>query len=86
MKLIIPLENKSLNSPVCPSFGRTHLFVLYDTEIRTHKFLDNSAASSQGGAGIKAAQMLLDNGAEAIVTHRCGGNAAAVFAAAGKAV
>ncbi len=83
MKLIVPVENKSLDAPVCPSFGRTPLYVLVDTENGNHEFLDNAAAASQGGAGIKAAQMLVDSGAAAIITYRCGENAAQVLNAAG---
>lgn len=82
MKLIIPVETKSLDASICPSFGRTPLFVLFDTESGQHEFLDNSAAASQGGAGIKAAQMLVDSGAKALITYRCGENAAEVLNAA----
>jgi predicted Fe-Mo cluster-binding NifX family protein len=56
--------------------------VSYDTETGNHEFLDNSAATSQGGAGIKASQMLVDHGAKAIITYRCGDNAAQVLNAA----
>ncbi len=79
MKLIVPVESKSLDAPVCPSFGRTPLFVLFDTGNGSHEFLDNAAAASQGGAGIKAAQMLADSGASALITYRCGENAAKVL-------
>jgi predicted Fe-Mo cluster-binding NifX family protein len=82
MKVIVPVESKSLDAPVCPSFGRTPLFVLFDTESGNHEFLDNGAAASQGGAGIKAAQMLVDSGAAALITYRCGENAAEVLNAA----
>ncbi len=82
MKLIVPLESKSLDAPVCPSFGRAPLFVLFDTQSGEHEFLNNEAASSQGGAGIKAAQMLVDSGAMALITYRCGENAARVLSAA----
>jgi predicted Fe-Mo cluster-binding NifX family protein len=82
MKLIVPVESKSLDVPVCPSFGRTPLYVSFDTETGSHEFLDNSAATSQGGAGIKASQMLADHGAKAIITYRCGDNAAQVLNAA----
>jgi predicted Fe-Mo cluster-binding NifX family protein len=44
--------------------------------------MDNSAAASQGGAGIKAAQNIVDHGAEAIISPRCGENAAEVLNAA----
>lgn len=79
MKIIVPVEEKSLDTLVCPSFGRTPHFLLFNTENGEHEFLDNSAAASQGGAGIKAAQMLVDNGAEAVITYRCGENAAEVL-------
>jgi predicted Fe-Mo cluster-binding NifX family protein len=82
MKIVIPLESRSLDVPVCPSFGRTPLFVLVDTEKDTEEFLDNGAAASQGGAGIKAAQMIVDQGAVAVITYRLGQNAADVLTAA----
>ena len=82
MKLALPVESKSLDVSVCLSFGRTPFYVLFDTETGNHEFLDNSAAASQGGAGIKAAQMLVDHGVSAVITYRCGDNAAQVLNAA----
>lgn len=82
MKLIIPVETKSFDAPVCPSFGRAPIFMLFDTESGNHEFIDNIAASSQGGAGIKAVQILADSGAAALITYRCGENAAEVLNAA----
>jgi predicted Fe-Mo cluster-binding NifX family protein len=82
MKLAIPAEAGSPDSAVCPSFGRTPFFALYDTETGHYEFLDNSAAASEGGAGIKAAQLLVDCGANAVITFRCGNNAAQVLNAA----
>ena len=79
MKIALPVEEKILNIPVCVSFGRTPLFVLFDTESGEYEFIDNSAAASQGGAGIKAAQLLADNGANVIITIRCGENAVEVL-------
>lgn len=82
LKLIVPVESKSVETPVCPSFGRTPYFALIDTENGKQEFLDNSAVASQGGAGIKAAQMLVDSGAKVLITFRCGENAAEVLKAA----
>lgn len=45
-------------------------------------YLNNSAAASQGGAGIKAAQFIVDNGVNALFTPRCGKNAADIINAA----
>lgn len=79
MKIAIPVESESFEVPVCPSFGRTPLFALADTETGTQMFLDNTAAASEGGAGIKASQMLADHGVNAVVTYRCGENAVQVL-------
>ena len=83
MKVIIPVDNKNQDTSVCPSFGRTPFFMLFDTETQNCQFIDNSAAASQGGAGIKAAQTLVDSGAKALITYRCGQNAADVLNAGG---
>lgn len=82
MKIATPIEDKTLETNVCQSFGRTLFFLIYDTETKESVFLDNSAAASQGGAGIKAAQMIVDNKAGALLTPRCGENAAEVTKAA----
>jgi predicted Fe-Mo cluster-binding NifX family protein len=82
MKIAIPVEGKALEANVCQSFGRTPYFLIYDTESKGSLFIDNSAAASQGGAGIKAAQTIVDNSADALLTPRCGENAAEVIKAA----
>lgn len=82
MKIAMPLDEKNLNSAVCPSFGRTPYFLIYNTETDESSFLDNSAIASQGGAGIKAAQVLVDNDVKVLLTPRCGENAEAVLSKA----
>lgn len=79
MKITIPVEENSTDTKVCMSFGRTPYFLLYDTDTQKTVYLDNIAASSQGGAGIKAAQMLVDNKIDVVITPRCGENAAKVL-------
>jgi len=78
MRIAIPVDDGS----VCVSFGRTPYFMLYDTENNESSFINNSAANSQGGAGIKAAQIIVDNDADILITPRCGQNAAEVLTAA----
>lgn len=79
MKIAIPVDEKSIESSVCTSFGRTPYFLIYDTGINESTFIDNSAAESAGGAGIKAAQIIVDNKAHILLTPRCGENAAEVL-------
>lgn len=79
MKIAIPSEGKTLDSLVCKSFGRTYFFILIDSESMDFEVIDNTAVSSQGGAGIKAAQTIVDNGASIVITYSCGQNAADVL-------
>ncbi len=82
MKIALPVEENSLQSKVCISFGRTPYFLIYDVETKQSDFIDNSAAASQGGAGIKAAQAIVDTGSKVLITPRCGENAEEVLSAA----
>ena len=82
MKIAIPVDEKTLKSNICVSFGRTPYFLIHDTETEENVFIDNSAAASTGGAGIKAAQMIVDNQANVLLTPRCGENAVDVLKSA----
>lgn len=79
MKIIIPVESKNEDTLICPSFGRAPFFMIFDTDSKKTDFIENSAANSQGGAGIKAAQILVDSGAKVLITYRCGQNASDVL-------
>ena len=82
MKIMIPADENSVQSKICVSFGRAPYFLLHDTDLNESKYIENTAAESQGGAGIKAAQIIVDNKAEVLITPRCGENAAEVLNAA----
>lgn len=83
MKVAIPVDVQSLDGAVAENFGRAANFLFYDTETKAAEYLDNSAVMSTGGAGIKAAQAVVDAGAQALIAPRCGENAAKVLQAAG---
>lgn len=82
MKIAIPVDEKKIESKVCVSFGRAPYFLIYDMDTRESEFIENTAAISTGGAGIKAAQIIVDNEANAILTPRCGEKAADVLKSA----
>jgi len=82
MKIAIPVDEKNMEANVNVSFARAPYFLIYDTETKETIFLDNSAAASTGGAGIKAAQTIVDNKADALLTPRCGEKAAEVLKSA----
>lgn len=74
MRIAVPAEEKSMDANICQSFGRAPYFLLYNTITKEKEFLDNRAVVSQGGAGIRAAQVIADNGIKALITLRCGEN------------
>ncbi len=83
MIIVIPVEEKTTDGMICPSFGRTPYYLLFDSNNNTVRYIENNAAQASGGAGIKAAQLLVDSKVEAVITPRCGENAAEVLKDAG---
>ncbi|MGI6174346.1 MAG: NifB/NifX family molybdenum-iron cluster-binding protein [Christensenellales bacterium] len=81
MIIAIPVDENKVS--VCVSFGRAPYFMIHDTESEKTEIVENLAASAQGGAGIKAAQLVADRKTDALITVRCGENAAEVFKTAG---
>lgn len=79
MKIAIPLdENKK---DVCIVLSRAPYFLFWDGD--REQILENPAAQANSGAGVQAAQFLMDSGMTVLITVRCGQNAADVFQAAG---
>ena len=83
MKIAVPVEGLGNDTTVSASFGRAAGFLVYDDDQGTTDILNNDAAQSAGGAGIWAAQTVVDSGAKILLTPQCGGNAAKVLLAAG---
>lgn len=79
MKIAIPVSREDMETNVNVSFGRTPFFMVYHTETKETTFIENTAANSPGGAGIKAAQLVVDSKVDAILTPRCGKNATEVI-------
>ena len=83
MKIALPVNDTTQKTTICQSFGRAPFFLVYDSETEEKTYITNDATTNQGGAGIKAAQNVVDSQAEVILTPRCGENAAQVIQAAG---
>ena len=80
MKIAVSTSGKTLDSEVEPRFGRCAGFILFDTETRNFQYLDNSAQQNLSqGAGIQAAQMIVEAGAEVLITGQVGPKAAQVL-------
>jgi predicted Fe-Mo cluster-binding NifX family protein len=82
MRVAIPVDENHPGTSVCASLARAPYYLIKDTESEELTFVENTAAHSQGGAGVKAAQLLVDQKVDALLTPRCGQNAAEVLTAA----
>ena len=82
MKIVVTANGADLDAPVSPVFGRCPTYVFVDTETMQFEAVENPAATAGGGAGIQAAQYVIERGAQAVVTGNAGPNAFNVFQAA----
>jgi len=83
MKVVITAQGTGLDAEPSPVFGRCPVFLFVDVETRQVEPLANPALAAPGGAGVQAAQLVVDRGASAVITGRLGPNAARVLEAAG---
>jgi predicted Fe-Mo cluster-binding NifX family protein len=82
MRIAISSTGPNLEAEVDPRFGRCQYFVIVDSETKQFEVLDNQAAMTRGGAGIKAAQMVANSGVGAVITGHLGPKAADTLVAA----
>lgn len=82
-KIAIASAGKTLASPVDPRFGRCPYYVIVDSEAEEYEAVENTAGQAFHGAGITAAQLVADQGVEAIVAGNFGPKAVAMLGQAG---
>jgi len=83
MKIAVTSKGPNLDDPVDPRFGRAAYILVVDSETLDVEVLDNKEnVNALKGAGIQAAGMVSDKGAEVLITGFCGPNAFKVLNAA----
>jgi predicted Fe-Mo cluster-binding NifX family protein len=83
MKVAISANAPGLDADVDPRFGRCQYFAVGDPDTMKFEFIENASMTAGGGAGISAAQGIVDKGVKAVLTGNCGPNAYQVLEAAG---
>lgn len=82
MKIVIPTQKNNPDTNVSNVFGRAKYFALVDSKTNKLDFVENIGANSPNGAGIKAAQQVIDFKVGAVILPRIGKNGADLFEAA----
>lgn len=82
MIVVFSAQDQEIDSPVDARFGRSLWLIRIDTDTNYWQAFSNPGAIQSGGAGIAAAQFVIDQKADAVVSGDFGPNAASTFRAA----
>lgn len=84
MKIAVTSQGDTLESQLDPRFGRAAYILIVDTQTLEFEAVDNDKnKNSFKGAGIQAAAMVSEKGAEVLLTGFCGPNAFTTLKTAG---
>jgi len=83
MIIAITSYGSTLNSQIDPRFGRSAYFLIGNSEIMDFGVFENKNITAEGDAGINSAKVVINAGAEAVLTGNCGPNAERTIRAAG---
>ncbi len=79
MKICVPAKAEGLSADMDSRFGRCAYFVFVDSQTGEVKSMKNPSANADRGAGVSAAQLVLDEGAQVVVSENLGGHAKEVL-------
>lgn len=72
MKIAVTSNQEGLDQVVEERFGRCAFFAIFDTDSGKLSFIPNRAKEASSGAGVKAAQQLIDLGVDLLITGKVG--------------
>jgi predicted Fe-Mo cluster-binding NifX family protein len=82
MKICVTSSGKGLDDLMDPRFGRCQYLIIADADSAEFEAIQNPAINAGGGAGIQAAQLVANKGAEVVLTGNVGPNAYNTLSAA----
>jgi len=68
MKTVITSKRNDHNAPFDPRFGRAAWFCMIDDESGKPGFIENDQAEATGGAGVKAAEKMVELGVQKVIS------------------
>lgn len=83
MKICVSSSGHEKNSVVDTRFGRCAHFVIYSTDADQYTNVINRGINSPHGAGVAAAQQVIDQKVDVVITGNMGPNAMELIKAAG---
>jgi predicted Fe-Mo cluster-binding NifX family protein len=83
MNICISARGKDPDSEVDPHFGRCNYFLIIDPDAGTVTPIKNPGSEASGGAGIWAAETIVNAGVDTLLTGSVGPNSFSVLSKAG---
>lgn len=84
MKIAVTSRGTDLSSELDERFGRAKYFIIYDMDSGECRAVDNTVnLNAPQGAGIQSGELVVREGAGALLTGHCGPKAFRVLSAAG---
>ncbi len=83
MEICVTATAGDLNAQVDQRFGRSQYFVFVDSDTMAFEAVPNEAIAASGGAGIQAAQIVVNKGVNMVISGNIGPNAFQVLSTAG---
>lgn len=81
--IAITSSGQNLKSNVSARFGRAQHFLVVDKDGNLDEVISNPGIGAQRGAGVQAAQAIVDKGVEVLITGNIGPNAFSALQTAG---
>jgi predicted Fe-Mo cluster-binding NifX family protein len=72
MKIVIPSTGETLTSPVSDTLGRSPFLIIYDSFSEEYDSIENPGFQIQDGSGLKAAEIIIQNNADVLLTIEIG--------------
>jgi len=82
MILLISAQKSDLDGPIERRFGRAPWLIKFDTETSQWEAFENPGVGLSGGAGVAAAQFVIDQKASVVISGDFGPHAANAFRSA----
>ncbi len=83
MKICLSSTANNLDAQLDPRFGRCPYFLIVDPKTLQYEAIPNPALTAVGGAGIQAAQAMINKKVDTVITGNIGPNAFKALNAAG---
>jgi len=79
MKIAIPSSENSRESLINNNLGRSPFITIYDEETKKYSFIENIGYSIRDGSGLKAAEIIIQNKVDILLTMEIGQKAYSIL-------